>query len=403
MRPPPSLALAGAPGVRPRRRHAVRLSLRPPPPHLLDRVPPRRRGRPRAPRRLLLRSAGLGSAAGELRRHRQGRRAAASLVSPRAPGDERPRPRDADVLGRDDVRVPDAAAADARLPGHAAGSELPRERPAPDRIRRRARHALGHLGVGLCVHRSRRQLSIQGVRRAGPRPEARARGRPRRRAVCDGAGEPGRSRGRGGELQSARPAAGWTGGSASTKSIDYRPRQEADVTTPSTANPQPAIVRAFFAHHQGMSLVALANVVCDDVFVKRFHADPRVQATELLLQERVPREAILSEPRPSEGAAAAAPVPAAAAQAIPIAAHGQPAHALPVERPLHRGADARRRRLQHVARPGGHPRGARIGRRMPARTSSTCAIRGRATSGRPPTSQSAASRTNTRRPSSSTR
>ena len=42
-----------------------------------------------------------------------------------------------------------------------------------------------------------------------------------------------------------------------------------------------------------MSLVALANVVCDDVFVTRFHADRRVQATELLLQERVPREAIL--------------------------------------------------------------------------------------------------------------
>jgi cyclic beta-1,2-glucan synthetase len=50
-----------------------------------------------------------------------------------------------------------------------------------------------------------------------------------------------------------------------------------------------------------MSLVALANVVCEDVFVSRFHADPRVQATELLLQERVPREAILSSrvrPRP---------------------------------------------------------------------------------------------------------
>ena len=62
-------------------------------------------------------------------------------------------------------------------------------------------------------------------------------------------------------------------------------------------------MRAFFSHHQGMSLVALANVVCDDVFVHRFHADPRVKATELLLQERVPREAIVSEPRPAEGAA----------------------------------------------------------------------------------------------------
>ena len=38
-----------------------------------------------------------------------------------------------------------------------------------------------------------------------------------------------------------------------------------------------------------MTLVALANALLGDPMVKRFHADPRVQATELLLQERVPR------------------------------------------------------------------------------------------------------------------
>ncbi len=64
----------------------------------------------------------------------------------------------------------------------------------------------------------------------------------------------------------------------------------------------PVVVRAFFAHHQGMSLVAIANVIFADRFVTRFHADPRVQATELLLQERVPREAIVSEVRPTESA-----------------------------------------------------------------------------------------------------
>jgi cellobiose phosphorylase len=85
------------------------------------------------------------------------------------------------------------------------------------------------------------------------------------------------------------------------ESIDYRPRKPAmDAAT--TGGDQPEIVRAFFAHHQGMSLVALANVLHDDVFVTRFHADPRVKATELLLQERVPREAILAEARPAEGA-----------------------------------------------------------------------------------------------------
>jgi cyclic beta-1,2-glucan synthetase len=85
------------------------------------------------------------------------------------------------------------------------------------------------------------------------------------------------------------------------ESIDYRPRTPAaDAGTTSHETP-PEIVRAFFAHHQGMSLVAIANILCDDIFVTRFHADPRVKATELLLQERVPREAILSEARPAEG------------------------------------------------------------------------------------------------------
>ena len=117
---------------------------------------------PGAARQLVLRSAGVGGAARELRRHRQGRRAAAPLVPPRAPGHERQRPRDADVVGRHDVRVPDAAAADAGVSGNAAGSELPRRGPAADRIRTRARRAVGHLGVGLRVHRSRRATISTG-------------------------------------------------------------------------------------------------------------------------------------------------------------------------------------------------------------------------------------------------
>ncbi|MGE5813844.1 MAG: glucoamylase family protein, partial [Acidobacteriota bacterium] len=95
------------------------------------------------------------------------------------------------------------------------------------------------------------------------------------------------------------------------ESIDYRPRTPVIEGEPSGRGAQPEIVRAFFAHHQGMSLVAIANILCDDVFVTRFHADPRVKATELLLQERVPREAILSEARPIEGGAAAPSIGAA--------------------------------------------------------------------------------------------
>jgi len=90
------------------------------------------------------------------------------------------------------------------------------------------------------------------------------------------------------------------------EALDYNPRSR-DIDTLET--PGPVVVRAYFAHHQGMSLVALANVICNDAFVSRFHADPRIQATELLLQERVPREAILSEPRPVESTTAAPTLP----------------------------------------------------------------------------------------------
>jgi cellobiose phosphorylase len=50
-----------------------------------------------------------------------------------------------------------------------------------------------------------------------------------------------------------------------------------------------AIVRSFMAHHQGMSLLALDAVLHDQPMQRRFEADREVQATLLLLQERMPR------------------------------------------------------------------------------------------------------------------
>ena len=66
-----------------------------------------------------------------------------------------------------------------------------------------------------------------------------------------------------------------------------------------------AIVRAYLAHHQGMSVVALANVLDDGSMRARFHADPIVQATELLLQERTPRDVLVAQPRAGDVSAAA--------------------------------------------------------------------------------------------------
>lgn len=50
-----------------------------------------------------------------------------------------------------------------------------------------------------------------------------------------------------------------------------------------------AVIRSFMAHHQGMSLVALNNVLHNSIVRHRFHADPRIRATQLLLQERIPQ------------------------------------------------------------------------------------------------------------------
>jgi cyclic beta-1,2-glucan synthetase len=52
-----------------------------------------------------------------------------------------------------------------------------------------------------------------------------------------------------------------------------------------------ALVRSFMAHHQGMSLLALDYALLGRPMQRRFGSDPQFQATELLLQERVPRTA----------------------------------------------------------------------------------------------------------------
>jgi len=66
-----------------------------------------------------------------------------------------------------------------------------------------------------------------------------------------------------------------------------------------------ALVRTYFAHHQGMSLIAISNVLDDGAMRRRFHAEPMVQATELLLQERTPRDVLVARPRAEEVSAAA--------------------------------------------------------------------------------------------------
>jgi hypothetical protein len=67
---------------------------------------------------------------------------------------------------------------------------------------------------------------------------------------------------------------GWVGGYGFYEAADY------------TEGMEPRIVRSWMAHHQGMSLLALANLLRDGCFQRWFHANAIVRATELLLHEK---------------------------------------------------------------------------------------------------------------------
>ncbi len=69
-----------------------------------------------------------------------------------------------------------------------------------------------------------------------------------------------------------------------------------------------ALVRSWMAHHHGMSLLAIANLLKNEVVQQWFRRDARVQATELLLQERPAGQVATKPPkRPSSKRNKAAP------------------------------------------------------------------------------------------------
>jgi cellobiose phosphorylase len=70
------------------------------------------------------------------------------------------------------------------------------------------------------------------------------------------------------------------------EAIDYTstrvPRGEESVT-----------IQSYMVHHQGMAFLSLAYLLLDQPMQRRFMADPSLRATELLLQERVPKVPLL--------------------------------------------------------------------------------------------------------------
>ena len=95
-------------------------------------------------------------------------------------------------------------------------------------------------------------------------------------------------------------ASGFQGDYGFYEAIDYTPSR-----VPRGKNH--SIVRSFMVHHQGMSLLALEHVLLNQPMQRRFMSDPQVRATELLLQERVPKKCATLHPHAAEVTAAARP------------------------------------------------------------------------------------------------
>ncbi|QTR44466.1 hypothetical protein J9253_10395 [Thiothrix litoralis] len=66
------------------------------------------------------------------------------------------------------------------------------------------------------------------------------------------------------------------------EAVDYTPSRQ-------RRGEERVVIQSFMAHHQGMSLLALAYLLLDRPMQRRFAANPPFQATLLLLQERIPK------------------------------------------------------------------------------------------------------------------
>ncbi len=72
------------------------------------------------------------------------------------------------------------------------------------------------------------------------------------------------------------------------EAVDYMPRA-------TSIGEDPALVKSFMAHHQGMILVALNNFFNKNIMQERFHRNPFMKAGEILLQERIPLGLIITK------------------------------------------------------------------------------------------------------------
>ena len=65
------------------------------------------------------------------------------------------------------------------------------------------------------------------------------------------------------------------------ESIDYKPKK--------------TVIRNFMAHHQGLILSAINNIINNNILQKRFMSNPEMQGIEILLEERMPERVIITK------------------------------------------------------------------------------------------------------------
>jgi cyclic beta-1,2-glucan synthetase len=76
--------------------------------------------------------------------------------------------------------------------------------------------------------------------------------------------------------------AGWVGAYGFYESADF-----------SQTRGQATLVREWMAHHQGMSMLAILNLLHENVVQTWFHANAQIEATELVLHEKPVRDAVV--------------------------------------------------------------------------------------------------------------
>lgn len=72
------------------------------------------------------------------------------------------------------------------------------------------------------------------------------------------------------------------------ESIDYTPSRL-------PVGKKKEVVKTYMAHHQALILLSINNLINDNILQKRFMENPEIKAIDILLQERMPRDMLITK------------------------------------------------------------------------------------------------------------